>query len=64
MENGFIFISYCGGCSRISGNGLQLALVEIEQRLEQLTGLEVPLVFGIQDGGRRLLSRVFHRPIK
>ena len=58
------FFPHCGGCSRISGSGLQLALVEIEQRLEQLTGLEVPLVFGIQEGGKRLLSRVFHIPLK
>ena len=43
---------------------MQLALVEIEQRLEQLTGLKVPLVFGIQEGGRRLLSRVFHIHLK
>ena len=43
---------------------MQLALVEIEQRLEQLAGLKVPLVFGIQEGGRRLLSRVFHIPLK
>ena len=54
----------CGICSKISGNSWQLALVEIEGRLEQQTGLEVPLVFGLQEGGRRLLSRVFHRPIK
>ena len=43
---------------------MQLALVEIEGKLEQQTILEVPLVFGLQEGGRRLLSRVFHRPIK
>ena len=43
---------------------MQLAPVEIEQRLEQLIGLEVPLVFGIQEGSSRMLSRVFHIPIK
>ena len=43
---------------------MQLALVEIEGKLEQQTILEVPLVFGLQEGGRRLLSRVFHIPIK
>ena len=43
---------------------MKLVLVEIEGGLEQQTGLEVPLVFGLQEGGRRLLSRVFHRPIK
>ena len=43
---------------------MQLAPVEIEQRLEQLIGLEVPLAFGIQEGSSRMLSRVFHIPIK
>ena len=38
--------------------------MEIERRLEQQIDLEVPLVFRLQEGGRRLLSRVFHRPIK
>ena len=41
---------------------MKLVLVEIEGGLEQQTGLEVPLVFGLQEGGRRLLSGVFHRP--
>ena len=59
-----LLFSHCGGCSRISGNGLQLAPVEIEQRLEQLIGLEVPLAFGIQEGSSRMLSRVFHIPLK
>ena len=54
----------CGRCSEISGNSWQLALVEIEGSLEQQTGLEVPLRSGHQEGGRRLLSMVFHRPIK
>ena len=39
-------------------------LKNLWKQLEQLTGLEVPLVFGLQEGGRRLLSRVFHRPTK
>ena len=54
----------CERCSEISGYSWQLALVEIEESLEQQTGLEVPLGSGHQEGGRRLLSRVFHRPIK
>ena len=42
----------------------QLALVEIEGMLNQQTGLEMPQVSGLQEGGRRLLSRLFHRGIK
>ena len=42
----------------------QLALVEIEVSLKQQTDLEVPLGSGHQEGGSRLLSRAFHRPIK
>ena len=38
--------------------------MKIDGRFEQQTGLEVPLVFGHQEGGRRLLSRVFHIPLK
>ena len=53
-----------GRCSEISGNSWQLARVEIEKSLGQQTGLEVPLGSGHQEGGRRPLSRVFHRPIK
>ena len=42
----------------------QLALVEIEGRLEQQTGLELPQVSRIQGVNIRLVSRVFHRPQK
>ena len=42
----------------------QLALVEIEGRLEQQTGLELPQVSRIQGVSRRLVSRVFHRQKK
>ena len=54
----------CGRCSKISGDSWQLALVQIEESLEQQIGLEVPLGSGHQEGGGRLLSREFHRPIK
>ena len=58
-------LSFLGGrCSEISGNRWQLAMVEIEESLQQQTGLEVPLGSGHQECGRRLPSRVFHRPIK
>ena len=54
----------CGRCLEISGDSWQLALVQIEESLEQQIGLEVPLGSGHQEDGRRLLNRVFHRPIK
>ena len=43
-----LFFLLCGGCYGISGNSWQLALVEMEGRLEQQAGLEVAHMSGLQ----------------
>ena len=62
VEDGFTFLSLRRMLTNheIAGSWL----VEIEGRLEQQTGLEVPQVSRLQEGGSRLVSRVFHRPKK
>ena len=63
MENGFTFF-FSMGDVKVSENSWQRALVQIKESLDQQIGLEVPLGSGNQEVGRRLLTRVFHRPIK
>ena len=62
VENGITFLSLLRMLTNqeIAGSWL----VEIEGRLEQQTGREVSQVSRLQEGGRRLVSRVFHRPKK